>query len=301
MLPPAICAEDLNLLVVLDQLIETRSTVETARRLGRTQSAVSHALRRLRTMFDDPLLTRVGRQLELTERAQSLAGPLQQVLQGVDALLTSDASFNPATMRRRIRILATDFAQAILLPDLLPRLGREAPGVVIEIESKGDGVEHALQAGGADLALGAGYRPVDGLTSQTLFRESFVCVARAGREDLQHGLSLDTFLSCGHVLVTPRGLPGGMVDDLLDSRGLSRSVVLRTPHFLAAAQVVATTDLVAVLPSRFAQVARNTMSLALYPAPLEMPAFRFQMVHRAVQSADRGLQWFRELVSRLLV
>ncbi len=108
-------------------------------------------------MFDDPLLTRVGRQLELMERAKSLSGPLQQVLQGIEALMMPDAMFDPATMRRRIRIFATDFAQAILLPGLLPRLQREAPGVVLEIESKGDEGERALQAGCADLALGAGY------------------------------------------------------------------------------------------------------------------------------------------------
>src|SRR3546814_5499681 len=91
---------DLNLLRIFDALIEQRSVTRTANRLGLTQSAISHALARLRQSIGDPLFVRVAGGLQPTARAIEIAPGIRQgLLQFRDAL--SPSLFDPATAKRR--------------------------------------------------------------------------------------------------------------------------------------------------------------------------------------------------------
>jgi DNA-binding transcriptional LysR family regulator len=122
---------DLNLLVVLDDLHTTRSTTTTARRLGRTQSAISHALARLRDVFDDPLFVRSGRALAPTATALALAGPLHELLERTQTLVQTGASFDAARLARTFTMASTDFFDTVVLPRALPALLREAPSTSV--------------------------------------------------------------------------------------------------------------------------------------------------------------------------
>ena len=120
---------DLNLLVALDALLATRSVTRAAERAGVTQSAMSRTLARLREAFGDPLFVRAGRTLVPTERAAGLAEPLVALLAEAQALLTRGAPFSPATARRELTLHAADLATSLIMPALVARLAREAPGV----------------------------------------------------------------------------------------------------------------------------------------------------------------------------
>src|SRR5262249_12523893 len=137
---------DLNLLVVLDDLLRSRSTTVTAKRLGRTQSAVSHALARLRAMFDDPLLIRAGSVLKPTASAERMQAPLRDALLHAAALVTgSSTAFEPARVDRTFIIACADYAEVILMPRLLPVLRRQAPGVDVVTRFLGDDFDRAAQ------------------------------------------------------------------------------------------------------------------------------------------------------------
>src|SRR6185503_17975574 len=124
---------NLNLLLVLDALLVERHVSRAARRLGLSQPAVSNALAQLRTLFNDPLLVRTGGRMVATERALALAQPLAQALAAVQSVLAGPAAFDPKRAERRFVIAATDFVEFVLVPRLLGRLGREAPGVHLQI------------------------------------------------------------------------------------------------------------------------------------------------------------------------
>ncbi len=287
---------DLNLLVVLDELLRARSTTLAARRLGRTQSAVSHALRRLRHAFADPLFVRVGRALRPTAAAEQLASPLREVLDGARALLTKTRAFAPASLSREFVIAGTDYAEIMLMPRLMPALRRDAPGVTVVTRFLADDVERAIQAGEVDLAYGTRFRPLAGLLQQKIGYEPMRVLLRRGHPALRRGLTTGAFTSLDHVLVTPREQPGGAVDAALGLMGLRRRVVLRLPHFAAAAFIVAQTDLVVTLPAAVARTMAGKLGLVSVAAPFPLPGFTFSIAYGVTTRDDPAHAWFRARV-----
>jgi len=287
---------DLNLLVVLDELLRTRSTTKAARRLGRTQSAVSHALARLRATMGDPLFVRAGAALRPTSTAERLEVPLRQLLSDAQAIVSGGGAFDVAPLDRTFVVGGTDYAEIVLLPRLLPRLRREAPGVSLVTKFLGDEVDRALQARDIDLAYGASLRALPGITVEKVADVPMAVLLRRDHPALRSRLTPKTYAALEHVLVTPRGLPGSSVDSALEPLGLSRRVVLRIPHFAAAAAIVAQTDLVVTLPADFASGPLRRLGLVARPVPFTMPPSRFLMGYSSTYEADPAHRWFRRCV-----
>lgn len=284
---------DLNLWVVLDALLATSSTTLAARRLGKTQSTISHALDRLRRALGDPLFVRVGRGLAPTPRAAALAGPLRAWLQaGVD-LARGAAPIEPAGLRTTFTVIATDFVEAIVLPPLLATLRARAPGVALQVATRADAAERAVRDGDVDLFVGPFVRELDGIIAQTLYEDELVVVMRRHHPLARGELTLDRYAAGAHALATPRGLPGGLVDDRLAARRRARTVAVRTPSFATVARLAATTDLLATLPASFARSAAEAWPLAIRPLPLDLPRFAVQQVYRVTRRGDHALAWLR--------
>lgn len=289
---------ELSQLRVLDVMLRTGSTVRAARELGLTQSAVSHALRRLRDLLGDPLFVRVGRKLAPTERVLALRAPLAEALAAVGRVFLRVGSFEPRTLRTSFRILASDYAELVALPGLLAALAAEAPDVDLVVTAVGDALEDMLQRGEADLALGGFFEERAGLLLRPLFRDPFVVATAAAGAPAR--LPLDRYLAARHALVAPRGRPGGVVDARLAALGLSRRVVLRTSCFQTALAVAARTDLLVTAPrSLVAEFGRHT-PLATFPPPLELPELRFGMLFPASRRDDLAHRWLRDRVVALL-
>jgi DNA-binding transcriptional LysR family regulator len=288
---------DLNLLVVLDDLLRSRSTTVTAKRLGRTQSAVSHALARLRETFEDPLLVRAGAALEPTATAERMQSPLREVLLRAAALVTgSSVAFDPARIERTFVVACADYAEVIVMPRLLPLLRRQAPGVDVVTRFLGDDFDRAVQAREVDLAYGTRFRALSGIVVEPVSDEGLVVLLRRGHPALRQRMTLRRYLALDHLLVTPRGLPGSAVDTALEPLGMSRRVVLRMPHFAAAAVVVSKTDLVVTLPEGLAREVATALGLVSLSLPLEVPGFTFSIGYSAGSVDDPAHAWFRERV-----
>ncbi|HTQ46845.1 MAG TPA: LysR family transcriptional regulator [Polyangiaceae bacterium] len=288
---------DLNLLVVLDELLRSRSTTIAARRLGRTQSAVSHALARLRATFDDPLLIRAGSALEPTASAERLQAPLREMLLRAAALVRgSSGAFDPARIERTFVVACADYAEVILLPRLLPVLRRQAPGVDVVTRFLGDDFDRAVQAREVDLAYGTRFRTLSGIVVQPVRSEELVVLLRRGHPALGRRMTVRGYAALDHVLVAPRGLPGSAVDTALEPLGLSRRVVLRMPHFTAAAVVVSKTELVVTLPEGLAHEVADGLGLVSVPLPLAVPGFTFSIGYSSAFEDDAPHRWFRERV-----
>ena len=238
---------DLALLPILQDLLKTRSTTLTAKRLGCTQSSASHCLARLRIQFADPLLVRVGRSLRPTRFAEDLAPRLDAVLGSVAGLIAESPVFVPAAMDRGFSFAGTDFSELLIRPRLVLRLARETPSVDLVCSSVGSDVERAIQEREVELAFGTSFRERAGVVVKKVATDHLVLLLRRGHP-LRHGLDVDRYAAAGHVLVAPRGTPGGVIDVAFAALHKTRRVVVQVRNFSTAASLVAETDLVTAMP-----------------------------------------------------
>lgn len=293
-------SQDLSLLVVLQVLLEERSVTRAARRLGRSQPATSRALQRLRELLDDPLFVREGLELRPTPRAESLRGALEQALTTLDARVLAPDVFDPATDDREIRIVVADFAEGMLLPKPLALLSRRAPriDVVLVATPVGWSNEDALR-NEAHLAVLPISDGSGSIRAVSVGHEDFVVLMRPDHP-AAGALDLATYAALPHLLVAPRGTPGGIVDTALAAHGLERRVAVRTRHFQTAPEIVAETDLVVTLPRRFAEVVAARLGLLTCEPPLSIPGFDLKVAWHERWQHDPGHRWVRELVATSL-
>lgn len=291
---------NLNLLVALDALLHERSVTAAARRAHVTPSAMSHSLAELRVLFDDALLVRSGRGMALTPRGEALAPPLHRVLLDAQAIIRDRADFDPRTAERSFVIAAPDFLAALIVPDLVAAVGRDAPGVSIEIvPSARRGNAWLLESGEVDLALGAVVDEAPGIRRIDLCTEGFACAVRAGHPTIDGQLTLDAYTSTPHLLITlGDSARPTWVDDALARLGRRRRVAVRVRHFMAAPLIVARTDLVLTGPSMLVRYFAELLPLQVFEPPVPLPTYPEEAYWHERFDADAAHRWLRELVRR---
>ncbi len=283
---------DLNLLVTLGVLLEERSVTGAGQRLGRSPSAISHALGRLRLLFGDPLFVRVGHKLQPTAAAEALSEPLSATLFSIEGLL-QEATFHPDLSDRHFRIIASDYLQRVLLAPIVGRLRQFSPRVDLQVLPARPHLDQALAQGVADLALGVSLSAPEQLRRRVLGEDHFVCVAQPSSWTC--GDDPAAWAALPHVLVSPGARPGGPVDRALALHGLRRRVVVTLPHFLAAVELVATTDLVLTLPRRLAEVLCPP-GMLVCPPPLPLDPIQIVALWHSRHHRDPGHRWLRDQV-----
>jgi DNA-binding transcriptional LysR family regulator len=292
----AIDGLDLNLLPVLTHLLETGSATETARRLGRTQSAISHSLGLLRRHLGDPLFVRVGNRFEPTPRARALGAGLTSAFSTLAQTLAPEA-FEPRTLERTFRVLLSDYLQTIVLPGLLGRLREEAPLVRLDVHFRSDAMVANLvdvAAGRLELTIGPVADAPAGVVRQALFSDVNVCALRKRHPALRKW-SVRSFAALHHVQVSARGWGEDFVDQALARHGLRRQVVLRLPQCASAPALLARSDAVAVVPGRLAATWRH--ELAIVDAPVALPDFTMAQYFPETQRKDAAHGWLRRAIA----
>lgn len=290
---------DLNLLVVFQQLLQDRQVSRAAAALGLSQPAVSHALRRLRARLGDELFVRTAQGMEPTAFALQLAEPVGQALATLHRALNSAAVFAPAQSTRSFTLAMTDVGEIYFLPVLMEALAREAPGVTLRVvPAGGEALGQAMAEGRVDLALGLLPQLQAGFFQQALFRQGYVCLLRQGHPLAQQAtLSQADFLAAGHVRVDAPGTGHGRADAHFERAGWVRTFRLAVPHYVALGHVLASTDLLATVPERFAQRAAAPLGLTTRPLPLDVPATAIHQVWHARMHREAGNQWLRQRIT----
>lgn len=296
---------DLNLLVAFDVLAEARSVTRAARRLGVTQSAMSHTLRRLRELFDDPLLVRAGSEMVLTPRAQEVREEVHRALVVLGRVVREPLAFDPITARRTFTVASPDLFDWLFLPELVRQIQALAPGVQLTVRpTAGRALVDELEGGALDLAVvpdapWAGIPDRSELLRRVWFHDGYSCFVRAGHPAIGV-LDLNRYLSLGHVLVAPTGEGTGFVDGWLAERGLARTIAVRVPSFPLAPRLIVATDLVLTAPSALSRVMDGLPVVAL-PPPFPIAGHGLAALwHRRVD-ADAGHRWFRGLLASVAV
>ena len=286
---------DLNLLVTLDALLAERNVTRTAERLNFSQPAVSIQLAKLRDFFGDPLLLPGPRGMRPTARAEALREPLRQALQALSGAVSPAKPFNPAEATRTWRVAATDYAESTIVLPVLGGLRTAAPATRLAVvEMVPTRIARQAEQGDIDLAFHTTEGSPPGLRRRTLFKERYVLVGRANHPRLRRRPTPKQFCQLEHVMVSPDG--GGFLgvtDEALAKVGMARKVVLSVPHFLVVREVLAHSDLVAMLPAR---LVRGSRQLKVVDAPVEVPGYEMSMLWHERVHRDPAHQWLREFI-----
>jgi len=284
---------NLNLLVALEALLREVHVTRAARRCGVSQSAMSHQLASLRTLFDDPLLVRGPEGSELTQRAQSLQEPVRIALAGIRSVFRNPTEFDPQTATGRFCIGTSDSLAAFLMPDLVRRLSLAAPALEISVlECNPRDFSGLLGSNDVQLTIGPAVSET-GLEQAVLFEDSFVCALHREHALANQQLDLEAFVHAKHVLISPTGIGVSFVDEALAAKGLSRHVGFRTTSFLLAPIVVSQTDLIVTAPKHCIDAVAEPLGLLLREPPIELPSLHIAMAWHHRYRADAAHTWLR--------
>jgi DNA-binding transcriptional LysR family regulator len=293
---------DLNLLTLFEVVLRERHVGRAAARLNLSPSAVSHGLKRLRLLLNDPLFLRTPKGVVPTARAAQLAEPIAEALARVRNVISSAGAFDPATSSRRFIIAAPDGVSSVILQPLLAILKAKAPGIDIGLRQllpphAGRSTERAWEPALADLEAGAmdiAIAPLDGVparfVARTLFEEDFV-VAVSARHPFAAKPTLDQFCRMRHLVVSSTGDAHGFIDTALEKQGLARRVALTVADFATGLATVAETDLIAAMPRRFVAMYAPRFGLVSREVPLRLRKYALRAVATKAAMMDLGLAW----------
>ncbi len=279
---------DLNLLRTLDALLEARSVSIAAKRLDRSQPAVSHALRRLREHLGDPLLVRQGRSLTLTPRAEALRDPLHQLLGDLERLVERVDAFDPSTTTRHFRIACPPLL-APVLPDVLRAL---AAAPLAQVELLDSRARDALSA--ADVVLGPLPDQAPGVVARRLGHVEQAVIHREGHPVAERAWELASWLQWPHALVRTDDRRPSIVDRALLALGASRRIDVVLPGLLLAPHVVARSDLFFTGPGQVLRPLLAPLGLVIRRPPIDLPAVPVAALWQERLSHDPGHRWLRQ-------
>ncbi|WP_262880229.1 LysR family transcriptional regulator [Pseudomonas paralcaligenes] len=285
---------DLNLLIVFETLMYERSVTRAAEKLFLGQPAISAALARLRSLFDDPLFVRTGRSMEPTARANEIFALLSPALDSISTAVSRATDFDPATSTAVFRIGLSDDVEFALLPPLLRRLRAEAPGVVLVIRRANYLLMPNLLASG-EISVGVSYTDeLPANAKRKVLRRSKPRLLRA--DSVPGAISLDDFCARPHALVSFAGDLTGFIDEELEKLERKRRVVLAVPQFNGLGTLLAGTDIVATVPDYTAATLTAAGGLRADDLPLPTRTFELHMAWRGAQDNDPAERWLRSRI-----
>lgn len=298
---------DLNLLVYLDVLLRERNVTKAANHLGLSQPALSNGLRRLRELFDDPLLVRTSEGMIPTERAEQLQPIIRDVLSKVDMAVQPQTAFDSANEEHLFRIMASDYAESTLFPDLLQRLRREAPGIILDILTPSDVSFLDVERGKVDMVINRFETMPQSFHQKGIWKDHFACLTSIDNPILQN-FTLETYMDARHVWVSKTGMGIGVgmdphdvqhlgwVDESLCNIGKQRRITVFTRHYQAAMLLAEQNDLLVTLPSRAAKLQRDNPRVAILEPPFDIPPFELKMAWSPLVQHNPAHRWMRRFI-----
>ena len=292
---------DIDWLNVFVEVYKTQSVSRAAERLGIAQANASIALAKLRRHFGDQLFSRTSRGMEPTPYARQIHPDVLASLEMLNRLVEAHGPrFDPSTAERQFRISMTDISEIVVLPTLVNRLRRVAPGVIVEAEHISIESPRRLESGEIDLAVGFMPQLEAGFYQQTLFQQDFVCLAARDHPRIRAKPTRRAFLAEGHIVVTTSGTGHAIVEKVLAQQGMERRVLLKVPSFLGVARLVARTELLVIVPRRLGDTLARHEDVRVLEPPVTLPPFAVKQHWHERFHADAGNAWLRATLAELL-
>jgi DNA-binding transcriptional LysR family regulator len=300
---------DLNLLVYLDVLLREKNVTRAADQLGITQPAMSNGLRRLRDLFNDPLLIRTSEGMTPTERAAELQPLVREVLSKVE-MVVQPGDFDARESDRVFRIMASDYAESTLFPRLLEAIREQAPHISLDILTPSDVTFLDVEKGKVDMAINRFDQVPKSFHQVTLWRDNFCCLMSSSNPALEN-FNLDAYLGAFHIWVSKTGMGVGTgmsprdvqklgwVDEALADIGRRRHIRIFTRHYQVAALLAQQPDLIATMPMRAALLHNDDTRLAIRKPPFPIVPIELKMAWSPLLQHNPGHIWLRRLISTI--
>ena len=302
---------DLNLLSIFDAVMIEQNLTRAADKLAMTQPAVSNALKRLRYAFNDDLLIRTAYGVKPTPRAEAVWPAIRQALSQLESAI-APPTFDIATTTATFRMAMADATAAYWMPHLVRQIEREAPGIyarMIPLTTRDP--RPMLLQGDIDIAVGFFPGVVSQLTGgQTsannairhanLYTGRYVCVMRRTHPLASEPLTLDTYCNAHHLLVSFSGRAHGLIDEILNSLDRQRQILLTVNQFFTAGKVVASSDLITVLPHHLISSTGMEDQLIWKELPFATPAVNVDMLWHEREAKNFAHRWLRENLIQLV-
>jgi DNA-binding transcriptional LysR family regulator len=296
---------DLNLLRVFDAVMTEQNLTRAAGRLAMTQPAVSNALRRLRDALGDELLIRTAHGVRPTPRAETLWPAVRRSLSELEEAIVPEQTFDISTAQTLFRLAMADSTAALWLPALVRSIEREAPGLRIRMVPLTTREPRPMLLRG-DIDLAVGFFPgvtaqlasqgisVSPIRHEQLYSGSYVCVMRKNHPLAKDELTLDAYCAASHLLVSFSGRANGLVDEALAKLGRERRILVTVNQFYTAGRVVATSDVIMVLPRHLVASTGILSALVIKELPFEMPEVHVDMLWHERDTRSPAHKWLRE-------
>jgi len=292
---------DLNLLQVFEALVSEAHVTRASERLCLSQSATSHALNRLRAQLDDAVLVRSGNGLQPTPRAQAMLPEVREILKRLEHTLTLPQAFVPASSERVFTLAVTDYFEAVILPDLMPALAQEAPGIIIDLQMIGPQASLAeLENGSVDLVVGldSSVSLPPYLIREPWLSEQPACLIGSRFNDIRGPLNLEQYLALPHVVMldqTDSSTSG--IDRWLAAQQKQRQRTAQMINYLAAARLISRQPALLTLPRRMAQLFSQWLPVQMIDGPAGLPSWDMSLVLHPLQAQDQGILWLKQRIS----
>ncbi|ADZ91723.1 LysR family transcriptional regulator [Marinomonas mediterranea] len=299
---------DLNLLRYLDSLLREQNVTHAANRLGITQPAMSNGLRRLRDLFHDPLLVRTSDGMMPTALSIQLQPKVQAILQSVDEVLHLGQNFDAESSSRVFRIMASDYAEATLIPPLMEKLQAEAPNVILDVMNPSDVSFHDVEKGKVDLVINRFETLPQSFHQKSVWIDNFSCLV-PNKPDIIEDFTLDKYLALPHVWVSKTGFGVGVgvqpeevqklgwVDGTLAELGHKRNIRLFTRNYNVAMRATEQLGLIATLPSLATKLVADNAKVKVVPPPFDIPPVELKMLWSPLLQHDPGHIWLRSTIA----
>ena len=292
---------DLNLLRVLHAIAEEGSLTQAGSSLGLSQPAVSYALGKLRTLFNDPLFVRSGNAMHPTSTTLELQEPIRRMMAGAQEALRHAEHFVPATSSRTFHIAMSDIGEMVFLPPICARLQEVAPDVRLEVMHLPQSqIEEALRSGRLDVAIGNIPTLKASTRFEPLFHEAYVCMTNKRPGALNHKLTIKEYLAMSHIFVTSTEHSHRMIEDFLREQKIHRKIALQVPHFSALPGILQRSELAVTLPRRVAQYFNAARSFSVFELPVAVPEVEVTLHWHKDFDESEANRWFRELLIEVL-
>ena len=291
---------DLNLLVVFDAMLHHQNVSKAAEAIKLSQPAMSAAISRLRTLFDDPLFVRTKAGMEPTPKAEALSPSVRLVVQTIQTDILLPKKFTPANSDRTFTLVTPDIAEVNFLPRLIAELAHQSPLINLKtLAMPREAAADSLASGAAEMAIG--YFPdlhKAGFFQQKLISSSHVCLLRKKHPIVGEKITSTQFMQAPHAVVRPDGREH-VFEQFLQSKNIKRRVVVELSHFMSLLPIIETSDLIATVPKDLADFFVQHGDVRYIPTPMKSPVIDVHLFWHQRFQKDPAHIWLRQVIHRL--
>lgn len=280
-------------------LLQERNVTRAAKRLNVTQAAMSASLKRLRASFQDDILTQHGKKMIPTAHAIALAPRVSETIMHLRTLISSGRGFDAATSDRLFRISASDYITTVVIVPFLEILQQEAPNIRLDISLPSEKSMEQLSNGGIDLVLSPEEFLVSDHPRELLFEERHVVVGWSGNPIMCEPLTMEGFLSSGHVAVQI-GHRNSFIERAFEAHGQERRIEITAPSFIQAPWLIPGTMRLALMHERLAKIVAPAASLIIAEPPIILPVMQEMMQYHASRERDEAVIWLRKQLQQVV-